>query len=145
MNIGLILVTVAACGGAPHAIADGRHFRLEVPPGVETQQTHLVLEGLTVPRNQPTILRAYAIAGDSSRIYLGSTAVPAVSEDSAGSTSVNVLRINVTEGLRKLRSLGGVGREVDIEVSGYGAGGIRLPATAWFIRAARLVHPSPVP
>src|SRR6266576_894045 len=99
MNLAMTVLTIAvACPRAVQPTDGMRHFRLDVPAHVESEQTHLLLRDVVVPRNQAVILRVYAIAQDGSKIYLGSTAVPAVSEDSAGVTSINVLRINVTAG-----------------------------------------------
>jgi hypothetical protein len=142
MNLAITLLTIAvACPGTVQPTDGTRHFRLDVPPRVESEQTHLLLREVVVPRNQPVLLRVYAIAPDGSKIYLGSTAVPAVSEDSAGVTSIGVLRINVTTGLRVWRSAAKGTRSVDIEIDGSNGVGIPVQRSRWSVRALELIHP----
>jgi len=142
MNLAITVLTIAvACPGAAQPTDGTRHFRLGMPPRVESEQTHLLLRDVVVPRNQPVLLRAYAIAPDGSKIYLGSTAVPAVSRDSAGVTSINVLRINVTTGLRAWRSVTKGARSVDVEIDAFSGGGVPVQNSLWDVRVLELVHP----
>src|SRR4051812_48234302 len=102
MNLGLMLLAISAsCSSAVQRTDAARRFRVEVPPSVESEQTHLLVKKLVVARNVPLILRFYAEESAGSKIYLGSTAVPAAAEDAAGVASIAMLRINVTDGVRR--------------------------------------------
>ena len=146
MNLAMTVLTIAlACPGAVQPTDGMRHFRLDVPPRVESEQTHLLLRNVVVPRNQAVILRVYAIAPEGSKIYLGSTAVPAVSEDSAGVTAINVLRINVTAGLRTWLSTGKPAHKVDIGIIASSSGGVQVESSGWAVGALQLIHPGSSP
>lgn len=142
MNLAITVLTITgACVGALQQADGARRFQLAVPPHVDSEQTHLLLQDVVVPRNQPVVLRVYAVGADGSKIYLGSTAVPAMSEDSGGVTSINVLRINVTSGLRTWRSAVKSARTVSIEISAPSGGSDTTTRPPWSVGKLQLVHP----
>jgi hypothetical protein len=143
MNLAMVLLAISAsCSSAVPRTDAARRFRVEVPPGVESEQTHLLVKKLVVARNVPLILRFYAKASVGSKIYLGSTAVPAVAEDAVGTTSIDVLRINVTDGLRRWYSAEKNARIAVIEIEASRGGGVEVSGETWSVSELRLVHPT---
>jgi len=140
MNLSTTVLAISmACAGAVQQGEAGRRFRIEVPPYAGAGQTLLLLRDVVVPRNLPVTLRVYAIGSDGSKIYLGSTGIPAVSEDSAGVTSIGVARIIVTRGLQAWRSTAKSARTVDIEINAFTSGAQSVPNSSWSVREVQLI------
>ena len=134
-------VMAVACGGAAlQTTAGPRSFRIAVPSNVESMQTHLLLLDVVTPQNQPIILRAYALGRDSSKVYLGSTALPGLSQDASGTRSVDTLRINVTSPLRSWRKATPSADTVEIQLMAFTSGSVAFDG-AWSVRSVKLVHP----
>jgi hypothetical protein len=143
MTLALALVGLfLACGKATSQSDDGtRRFRVEVPTEAASRQTHLLLHDLAVPRNRPVILRVYALAPDSSKIYLGSTALPAVAAEATGQTRIGLTRINVTSGFRRWLKQVPTSRTADLEIRGESPGDTAKGPVPWSLRTVELVHP----
>jgi hypothetical protein len=143
MNLGLMLLAISAsCSSAVQRTDASRRFRVEVPPSVESEQTHLLVKKLVVARNVPLILRFYAEESAGSKIYLGSTAVPAAAEDAAGVASIAMLRINVTDGVRRWYRAAKDKHTAIIVIEASRGGGLPAPSESWSIGELQLVHPS---
>jgi hypothetical protein len=143
MNLGMVLLgLILACSRATSQSSDEiRRFRVDVPPGVDTRQTHLLLHEVRTPRNRPLVLRAYALAPDSSRVYLGSTGLPAISAQAKGETKVALLRINITTGFRRWLTQVTRARKVDLEIRGKEPADSANASVPWSVRTVELVHP----
>ena len=117
MNATAILVSfLLACGSHRQVSDTTRHFRTAVPELAGSGSALLVLYDVSVPSYLPVILRAYAVAPDSSRILLGSSGLPAIAPDAKGSTTHPMLRLSITSGLRRWAEATGDARQIDIEV-----------------------------
>ncbi len=142
MNLWIAMLGLAmACKTVGQPESDTQRFRVDVPKQADSKQTHLLLRDVVTPRNRPVVLRAYALAADNSKVYLGSTAVPGVSPDATGVTSLSLLRINVTTGFRCWLTLARSAPKVDIEISSSSGGDSAAKHARWSIRAAELVNP----
>lgn len=141
MSPAVTLMTLTiACAGAVRTEAAPQVLRLtlELPTGIETDQTHLLLRDVTVPRNRGVILRAYAIGRDSIATYLGSAAIPAFARAAAGEFTAKELRINVTSGLRRWRAENRDARAVTVEIR-QATGDSSTVQTDWRVGSAALV------
>lgn len=142
MNLGIGLFGLAmACMTVGQPESDTQRFRLDVPAHADSKQTHLLLRDVAVPRNRPLVLRVYALGADDTKVYLGSTAVPGISPDASGVTSLSVLRINVTTGFHRWLTAARSALKVDIEISASGDSDSTTRHARWSIRAAELVNP----
>jgi hypothetical protein len=142
MSFGMAILGLLLAGRLAAQSDDGpRRFRVDLPPQAESGQTHLLLHNVTVPRNLPTVLRVYALTSDSAAVYLGSTGLPAISPDAQGNTTVKVLRINVTTGLRRLLAKVPGAREVDLEIRSEGKVNGAGQNRPWSVCAVELVRP----
>jgi hypothetical protein len=143
MNVTMVLFALSAsCSSAVPRPDSGRRFRVDVPPGVGSEQTHLLVKKVTVARNVPLLLRFYVESSAGAKIYLGSTAVPAAAEDAAGVASIEVLRINVTDGFRRWYAAETSPRTAVIEIDASRGGGVEVPSDSWSVGALQLVHPN---
>ena len=141
MNIALLALALGVSCGRIEKPSEAVRFRVDLPPLTGSEQVHLLMQNVTVARNNPVVFRLYAIAPGSPKVYLGSTGVPAISADSAGMTSIDVLRINVSDGVRKWRLAAPEARTIEIEINALGDGGLSIPSLRWSIGGIRLIHP----
>jgi hypothetical protein len=142
MKIGLMLVTLAVPWAVFAQTPDGesRRFRVEVPAEVAARPTHLLLRDVSVPRNRGVVLRAYVVGDDSAKVYLGSTAIPAISRSAQGATALRLLRINVTTAFRRWFARARSPHTVEIVITPRTGG--TTPDLLWSVRAVELVHPN---
>ena len=139
MLIRVMLGLATACAAAVQPDSGVKHFQLSVPAAVEASQMHLLLRDVVVARNAPIVLRAYAVGADGVRVFLGTTALPAVSRDATGTATTSLLRMNVTSGMRRWRSAAVSASTVNIEIGSSGRDSTeRVP---WSVRAIELVRP----
>ena len=139
MNATTIVVSLLLACGSHRQVSDtARHFRIAVPERSGSGSALLVLHEVTVPNNRPVILSAYAISGDSTRILLGSTGLPAIAPEATGSTTHSMLRISVTSGLHRWAELARGARQVDIEVKAEGPADT-TGVVAWSVNRVELV------
>ena len=136
-----ILALAAACTSAVHSSAETpRRFEVDVPPNVESRATALVLRGLAVPRNMAVVVRAHAVASDSTRILLGTVALPGIAPDAEGMREIPELRMVATRGLRQWASKSRSARRVPVEVDVVTADSAGVPGPKWTLRAVELVQ-----
>ena len=136
----IVMGLILACGGA-HQVSDStRRFRVAVPELVGSGPVLLVLHDVTVPSNRPVTLRAYAVAPDSSRIFLGSSGLPGVSPDAKGPITRPMLRISVTAGLRRWAEAARGAQEADIEISPDVASDTASSHLSWSLRSVEVMQ-----
>lgn len=120
-------------------------FQPEIPAYSESEQIHLLLRDVVVPRNQPIRFRAYALVHGGGDVYLGTGVIPGIARDATGVTKLAILRIDVTNGFRQWheqqRSLG----KVDLKIVASIAGGGAAKKSCCSIRSAELVRVNQLP
>jgi hypothetical protein len=143
MNLSWILLGVTlACVNAVQSSTEGpRRFEVDVPPNVESGATVLVLRDVTVPRNAALVICAHAVAPDSTRILLGSVALPGIAQDAKGMRELRELRIIATRGLRQWAALSRSARRLSVEIEAVAADSAATPSLKWSVRAVRFLRP----
>jgi hypothetical protein len=112
-------------------------FTVPVPAQAATAQVVAVLRDVSIPRNIPVRLRLYAVVNGADSIRLGSTAIPAMSRQAQGSTTLPELRVAVTDGMRSW--LKAVGRADSIRVSVKAFGDADRELTEWRVGSLSIV------
>ena len=143
MNTTAILVSLILACGSHHQVSDTtKHFTIGVPEVAGSGSTVLVLHDVSVPGNRPVMLRAFAVAPDSTRIPLGASGLPALAKNAKGSITHPALRIGVTSGLRRWVEVAKGAKEIAIEISAETPADTAAGRLEWSVGQVELV---PVP
>jgi hypothetical protein len=113
----IVLSLILACGSHRQVSDTTLKFRIAVPESAGSGPAVLVLHDVSVPSNRPMILRAYAVAPDSTRILLGASGLPAVAPDATGLSTHAALRMSVTSGLQRWAAAAKGASQMDVEIS----------------------------
>ncbi len=127
-----------------HADEGNPRFTLALPPASsDASRIHLVLEGVTVPGDQPLKLRVISVTDRHQTVVLGSAGIVAARPTMSEPRRLPLIRLDVTQALKTITG----GRErtpqVIIEVEALDGHNLPLKDLRWSIDRVRLEMKSP--
>jgi hypothetical protein len=135
----IVLSLILACGSHRQVSDTTLKFRIAVPEPAGSGPAVLVLYDVSVPSNRPMILRAYAVAPDSTRILLGASGLPGIAPDAKGRTTHEALRMSVTSGLRRWAAAAKGASQIDVEISAEAPPDTAAGRLVWSVKRVELV------